>query len=168
MVPTEKRGGIPPADARWMHSRLERQQQRGGWLSSKLFKMLSSGMVLFVFFRAKNGYYYHRIKDTPVAISSTSSQAAARQSVGSSVDSSAGEQRDPHTRASTLEGQEEAYEGVDLVVVVMPSPPMVSGPMTRMDRLRAIRETWGDDLVDSAAGAGGVAAARGAHVGNNR
>lgn len=37
--------------------------------------------------------------------------------------------------------------GQGIVVVVMPSPPMVSGPMTRIDRLMAIQETWGRDLI---------------------
>lgn len=35
------------------------------------------------------------------------------------------------------------------VVVVMPSPPMVSGPSTRIDRLQSIQDTWGQDLVDA-------------------
>eukprot|EP00752_Nemacystus_decipiens_P009868 g8805.t1 len=30
----------------------------------------------------------------------------------------------------------------------MPSPPMVSGPLTRIDRLTTIQATWGQDLVD--------------------
>lgn len=31
----------------------------------------------------------------------------------------------------------------------MPSPPMVSGPLTRIDRLTTIQATWGQDLVGS-------------------
>eukprot|EP00903_Cladosiphon_okamuranus_P006467 g6327.t1 len=37
----------------------------------------------------------------------------------------------------------------NVVVLVMPSPPMVSGPSTRIDRLTTIRTTWGQDLVDN-------------------
>lgn len=54
------------------------------------------------------------------------------------------------TRRATFEeeeGEEEEANETGVVVVVMPSPPMVSGPMTRMDRLQAIRDTWGSDLV---------------------
>ncbi|CAN0048696.1 unnamed protein product [Ectocarpus sp. 12 AP-2014] len=41
------------------------------------------------------------------------------------------------------------YRQDTTVVVVMPSPPMVSGPSTRIDRLRTIRDTWGQDLMDA-------------------
>ncbi|CAN0129448.1 unnamed protein product [Pylaiella littoralis] len=34
-----------------------------------------------------------------------------------------------------------------IVVLVMPSPPSVSAPSTRIDRLETIRDTWGRDLV---------------------
>lgn len=37
----------------------------------------------------------------------------------------------------------------NVLVLVMPSPPMVSGPSTRIDRLATIQATWGQDLVDS-------------------
>lgn len=36
-----------------------------------------------------------------------------------------------------------------ILALVMPSPPMVSGPLTRIDRLATIRDTWGQDLVDT-------------------
>lgn len=65
---------------------------------------------------------------------------------------------------------EQDAEGIRLVVVVMPSPPMVSGPMTRIDRLRTIQDTWGRELVSKADGSASTAAAaagRGA-AGNNR
>lgn len=35
------------------------------------------------------------------------------------------------------------------LVLVMPSPPSVSGPLTRIERLATIQATWGQDLVDS-------------------
>lgn len=35
----------------------------------------------------------------------------------------------------------------NVVVMVMPSPPMVSGPSTRIDRLETIGDTWGRDLL---------------------
>lgn len=37
--------------------------------------------------------------------------------------------------------------GENTVIIVMPSPHIVSGPMGRIDRMRAINETWGSDFV---------------------
>lgn len=37
--------------------------------------------------------------------------------------------------------------GNSLAIIVVPSPPTVPGPMTRIDRLKAISETWGDDFL---------------------
>ncbi|CAN0034019.1 unnamed protein product [Ectocarpus sp. 12 AP-2014] len=45
--------------------------------------------------------------------------------------------------------RQRGYRQDKTVVVVMPSPPMVSGPSTRIDRLQTIRDTWGQDLMDS-------------------
>lgn len=54
-----------------------------------------------------------------------------------------------------------------IVVVVMPSPPIILGPMSRIDRLMAIRDTWAQDLLsdnlDPGAGAGAGERSTGNH-----
>lgn len=64
------------------------------------------------------------------------------------------EQRDwIETSNSLLQGAEGDDEGTGIVAVVMPSPPSVSGPSTRIDRLVTIRDTWGSVLVQMGADA---------------
>ena len=65
-------------------------------------------------------------------------------------------------------GGDDGEPTIGLVVVVMPSPPMVSGPMTRMDRLRTIGDTWGRDLISKVGDSASAGAAMGRVGDNNR
>ena len=49
-------------------------------------------------------------------------------------------------------GEGSKTQKVGIAVVIMPSPGIVTGPMTRTDRLMAIRDTWAQDLLSEAFG----------------
>lgn len=59
------------------------------------------------------------------------------------------DRRDDHQGSQGSQGSKRSQRNTNTLVLVMPSPPMVSGPLTRIDRLRAIQETWGRDLVNA-------------------
>lgn len=129
-----------------MHEQLRRNDRRRTWPLSVIVLLLlclSAVVSVLGLLYAKRGH---------VAASSIAGPTA--------VDSS-------RARMSEHRNAEQDAEGIGLVVVVMPSPPMVSGPMTRIDRLRTIQDTWGRELV-SKADSSGTAAAGGGVADNNR
>ena len=147
------------ADADWMRERLQRHDRRRPWPLSltvlPLVLCLSFAVSALGLLYAKHGH------------------TAASRAAGPNLDSSSAVARINEKR-NDPDAQKDV-EGVRLVVVVMPSPPMVSGPMTRIDRLQTIQDTWGRELVgkvgdsaSTAAAAAAAAAGGGGVAGNNR
>lgn len=51
-----------------------------------------------------------------------------------------------HVESTASAHEVSGKEGRGVAIVVKPSPPMVSDPMTRIDRLISVEQTWGRDF----------------------
>lgn len=138
------------ADIVSMRERLQRYDRRRRWPLSVTVLLLCLSLVVSALglLYAKHGH------------------TAPSRFAGPTVDSSS-------AAALLNENRNDPYvdqdaEEIRLVVVVMPSPPMVSGPMTRIDRLQTIHGTWGRELVSKAGDSAATAAEGGGVADNNR
>lgn len=122
-------------------------RRRGGQQSSSSMMVLAFCSMMLLWLRAQEGL----VTDSSSAIDSGESKRGevvdAAQDEGLNRNNSHNMRNNSSIQDRRQGDVQSDKGGVGIVVVVMPSPPMVSGPMTRIDRLRAIRETWGRDLI---------------------